>query len=153
MARRDTNDCRLPPHALAWSPPPFILYDPTTECFGRLDAFAMRQFNDPDYTGTKVEYDPQEFENKVRHIVQHVHTVDTTRYITPPGHVFTAWLLRKTRMIPKPKRNIFDNTSTPTLALVGTGTLLAVGVVEAWKSVLRGVLSCVVHGWLLWSCL
>ena len=77
MPRRDTNDCRLPPHAHACSPPPFILHDPTTEWFGRLDAFAMRQFNDPDYTGTKVEYDPQEFENKVRHTVVVVYNTST----------------------------------------------------------------------------
>lgn len=29
------------------------------------DNFAMRQFTDPTYTGTKVVYDPQEFEDKV----------------------------------------------------------------------------------------
>lgn len=29
------------------------------------DDFAMRQFIDPGYTGTKVDYDPKQFEDKV----------------------------------------------------------------------------------------
>ncbi|CAM9469029.1 unnamed protein product [Ectocarpus fasciculatus] len=33
-----------------------------------MDAFAMRQFTDESYTGTKVAYDPQEFEDKVNEI-------------------------------------------------------------------------------------
>lgn len=30
-----------------------------------IDPFAIRQFNNPDYTGTHVDYDVTEFENKV----------------------------------------------------------------------------------------
>ncbi len=30
-----------------------------------IDAFAVRQFNNPNYTGTQVKYDIVEFENKV----------------------------------------------------------------------------------------
>lgn len=30
-----------------------------------MDDFAMRQFTDPNYTGTKVDYDPEKFEDKV----------------------------------------------------------------------------------------
>jgi hypothetical protein len=30
-----------------------------------IDPFAVRQFNNPDYTGTQVKYDIIEFENKV----------------------------------------------------------------------------------------
>ncbi|CAM9395884.1 unnamed protein product [Pylaiella littoralis] len=33
-----------------------------------MDAFAMRQFTDPGYAGTKVAYDPKEFEDKVNEI-------------------------------------------------------------------------------------
>jgi hypothetical protein len=30
-----------------------------------MDAFAMRQFNNPSYTGTQISYDPVEFEKKI----------------------------------------------------------------------------------------
>lgn len=33
------------------------------------DSFVMRQFTDASYTGTKIAYDPQEFEDKVRHAI------------------------------------------------------------------------------------
>lgn len=35
-----------------------------------MDAFCIRQFNNPEYTGTQVNYDVQEFENKVNEYVR-----------------------------------------------------------------------------------
>lgn len=77
-ARAEARNKRLrfpspPPVALtrSCSPLPSILFDLTSQTTNQLtdrsDAFAMRQFTDPSYTGTKVAYDPQEFEDKVRH--------------------------------------------------------------------------------------
>jgi hypothetical protein len=33
-----------------------------------MDAFALRQFNDPNYTGTRVNFDPQAFEDRINAI-------------------------------------------------------------------------------------
>ncbi|CAN0351212.1 unnamed protein product [Ascophyllum nodosum] len=46
-----------------WIPVPAPFSQRTT-----LDSFVMRQFTDVSYTGTKVPYDPQEFEDKVNEI-------------------------------------------------------------------------------------
>lgn len=73
VLRRETNDCDspllpLPFPSFSFDVPPlpsFCLVHLTDHTY-LPDAFAIRQFTDPNYTGTKVEYDPQEFEDKVR---------------------------------------------------------------------------------------
>lgn len=42
----------------------------STEKLLFMDQFCLRQFNDPNYTGTRVSYDPQVFEDKMNELVK-----------------------------------------------------------------------------------